>query len=90
MVSITYWKERWLLFAWLSIVLKQGFEMVKNSTIKRATWEESFRELVQKAGKEFTLEIIERIMIAKSELFTDTHEVVTDALVSTCQMCSCS
>lgn len=77
-------------FALLSTVLKQEFELVKNRTNVKASWEENFGELMQKVGDEFTLKIIDKIVILKSELFSDTHEVAMDASVSICQIFSCS
>ena len=77
-------------FAWLSVILKRGLHVVKNRTIVKASWEESFGALVEKVGTEFAHEIIAKIVIAKSEKFMDTHEVTIDALVSVCQVFNCN
>ena len=90
--SITTWSQSKMAasFAWLSVLLKRGLHVIKNRTIVKASWEESFGALVEKVGSEFAQEHIARIVIAKSEKFVETHEVAIDAPVSVCQMFNCN
>lgn len=64
--------------------------MVKNRTDVKHPGRRTLENMMQKVGDEVAFKIIERIVILKSELFSDTHEVAMDASVSICQIFSCS
>ena len=76
-------------FAWLSVTVKEGLKLLKGPKIVKCNWEESFGEVLGRAGDEFLGKTVLKILIAKSDTFSDALEVSIDAPVVLCQNFCC-
>ena len=69
-------------FAWLSVMIKQGQNVVKGRTIMKCSWEDTFGSLLEKFD-DLSDKSVEKIQISRNESFIDpVHVVPIDAPVS--------
>ena len=76
-------------FAWLSVLVKRGSNVVRSQSLFKCEWNQSFGSLLEQLDS--LEETAERIEISKNESFVDSvHVTPVDALVSLCKQFDCS
>ena len=76
-------------FAWPSVTVKQSSTVLKGRSIVKCNWSDNFATLLEKAGREFSTEVVIQVIISKSERLDTTHTVLLDAPVKLLEMYGC-
>ena len=74
--------------AFLSVLCKRGATIVKQRTIIRCCWNDTFQEMISMALKVEKVEI-QKIHIFKTEKFVDIHLVSPETPISVCEQFGC-
>ena len=77
--------------AWLSIMVKRSLTVVKEQTILKRSWDDSFGSLLLKFGcDDLEAETIHKVIISNNDKFIDPrHKVPIDPPVSVCDQFGC-
>ena len=54
-------------FAWVSVLVKRGLKVVKERTIFKWNWSDTFEEFLSKLNEEFAVATVAQIVISNSE-----------------------
>ena len=76
-------------FAWPSVTVKQSSTVLKGRSIVKCNWSDKFATLLEKAGREFSTEVVIQVIISKSERLDTTHTVLLDAPVKLLETYGC-
>ena len=77
-------------FAWVSVLVKRGMKVVKERTILKCNWSDTFGELLPKLNEEFAVATVAKIVISNSEKFVDPcHVVPLDSPIQLCDEFQC-
>ena len=77
--------------AWLSVMVKRSLTVVKERTILKRSWDDSFGSLLLKFRcDDLEAETIHKVIISNNDKFIDPrHKVPIDVLVSVCDQFGC-
>ena len=75
--------------AWISVTIRKGLIVEKTSKIVHCNWEDSFAELFVKTSEKYEASAIEKVLMAKTDKFIESHEVPIDAPVYLCHQFNC-
>ena len=78
-------------FAWVSVVVKCGQDVLCPRSVVKCSWDDKFGSLLtQVGGIGMEERIMTKIIISKTEKFTDpTHIVPRDAPIILCEQFNC-
>ena len=68
-------------FAWPSVTVKRSSTVLKGQTIVKCNWNDNFATLLEKAGSEFSTEVVIQVAISQNERLDTAHTVPLDAPV---------
>ena len=75
--------------AWLSVIVKRGQQIVKDRTIFKCAWEDTFGSLLLKFGSELEAKTINQVAILNEKYLDPCRNMPIDAPVSLCDQFSC-
>ena len=76
-------------FAWPSVTVKRSSMVLKGRTIVKCNWSDNFATLLEKAGSEFSTEVVIQVAISQNERLDTTHTVPLDAPVKLLETYGC-
>ena len=76
-------------FAWLSVTVKRSSTVLKGRSIVKCNWSDNFASLLEKAGSEFSTEVVIQVIISKNERLDTSHTVPLDAPVKLLETYGC-
>ena len=76
-------------FAWLSVTVKRSSTVLKGRSIVKCNWSDNFATLLEKAGSEFSTEVVIQVIISKNERLDTSHTVPLDAPVKLLETYGC-
>jgi len=76
-------------FAWPSVSVKRSSTVLKGRSIVKCNGSDNFPTLLEKAGSEFSTEVVIQVIISKNEKLDTTHTVSLDAPVKLLEAYGC-
>ena len=76
-------------FAWPSVTVKRSSTVLKGRSIVKCNWSDNFATLLEKAGSEFSTEVVIQVIISKNERLDTSHTVPLDAPVKLLETYGC-
>ena len=76
-------------FAWLSVTVKQGLELLQKPKIVKCIWEESFGEVLERLDSSYREMTVLKISIGQDVCFKGAQMVSIDSPILLCEQFNC-